>query len=62
MPPILKQWTKYCDSLGSRVRVSQGASIVEGIAQGLGADGSLLIRQASGKIHQHIAGDVQVLS
>lgn len=60
--PILAEWMKYCHALGQRVRVFVGDHAIEGVAAGLGEDGSLLIRQSNGKIHKHIAGDVQVLS
>ncbi len=60
--PILSQWKQRCHTLNNRVRVAHGQHFVEGVAEDLGEDGSLLVRLDNGKIHKHIAGDVQVLS
>ncbi len=60
--PIMTQWKKRCGTLGQRVRVHQAAQMIEGVAYDLGSDGSLLIRQDTGKVHKHIAGDVEVMS
>jgi BirA family biotin operon repressor/biotin-[acetyl-CoA-carboxylase] ligase len=61
--PILDAYSKWLRMRGSRVRVG-GPGIareVEGIAEGLGEDGSLLVRTPSG-VERILAGDVELVS
>jgi len=46
--------------LDRTVTVSTGDSIWEGIAEGVDADGALLVRRADGSLERIIAGDVTV--
>ena len=56
--PLLEEWKKRSETLRRRVRVTDAAGIVEGIAVDLDKDGGLLIRQDSGVVVKKMAGDV----
>lgn len=55
---VLAAWKDRAYTLGKRVRVSDPASVIEGIAVDLDEDGGLLIRQDSGVVVKKMAGDV----
>lgn len=55
---VLRAWLSYDLTLGRRVRV--GA--VEGVAVALGPDGSLELREDSGRTHRIHAGDVEMIA
>lgn len=52
------QWAERLVTLGERVAVGQADSLVEGVAEGVDADGALLVRLASGQLETVVAGDV----
>ncbi len=59
---ISSPWTERATLAGRRLRAAlDGASAVEGVATGLAADGSLLLRDDRGETHRIIAGDLTVL-
>jgi len=51
-------WDAHCAMLGVRVRVDQEPQPLTGLAIGLDADGSLLVRDDTGRLHNIYAGDV----
>lgn len=54
-----EEW-RAADSLaGRRVRVAQGAELLEGVARGVDADGALLL-EAAGGLRRVLSGDVTV--
>lgn len=55
---VLSAWKDKSSTLGKRVRVTDPASITEGIAVDLDNDGGLLIRQDTGVVVKKMAGDV----
>ncbi len=55
---VLDQWKSRAGTLKRRVRVTDAAGVVEGIAFDLDTDGGLLIRQDSGAVVKKMAGDV----
>lgn len=55
---VLSAWKDRSYTLGRRVRVTDPASITEGVAVDLDSDGGLLIRQDTGVIVKKMAGDV----
>lgn len=55
---LLNVWKERSLTLGKRVRVTDPASVIEGVAVDLDADGGLLVRQDSGVIVKKLAGDV----
>ena len=56
---IARDFRARCITLGSQVHVS-GAVDMTGIAEDVGADGSLQVRTADGMLHRVLAGDVSV--
>jgi BirA family biotin operon repressor/biotin-[acetyl-CoA-carboxylase] ligase len=57
--PILSAWAELCDLTGKAVHVDCNELQVEGTMIGLGDDGALLVRTATGKIESVYAGDVR---
>ncbi|MHB8610848.1 MAG: biotin--[acetyl-CoA-carboxylase] ligase [Candidatus Dormibacteraceae bacterium] len=43
VPDVLSRWRELSDTLGRRVRVDQGSSVIEGTAQDIGPAGELLV-------------------
>jgi BirA family biotin operon repressor/biotin-[acetyl-CoA-carboxylase] ligase len=52
------EWAARLLTLGQRVSVSGPGSVVEGVAEGVDADGALLVRCAGGGLERILAGDV----
>ncbi len=59
---VLFAWKHRSSTLGKRVRVTDPASITEGIAVDLDHDGGLLVRQDSGVVIKKLSGDVRQFS
>ena len=57
--PIFAAWAELCDLTGKAVQVDCSNLLIEGTMIGLGDDGALLVRTASGKVESVYAGDVQ---
>ena len=55
---VLRAWRERSSTLGKRVRVTDSAAVIEGVAIDLDHDGGLLIRQDSGVVVKKMAGDV----
>ena len=55
---VYDEWRKRLVTLGRRVRVQTGQMAMEGIAETVDRDGSLLLRQPDGTLTRVIAGDV----
>ena len=55
---IYQAWRDKLVTLGKKVRVTSGKTILEGIAESVDKNGNLLLRQADGSITEIIAGDV----
>lgn len=56
-----RTWERYLRTLGHRVSATAPGTpnqTLVGIAEGTGRDGSLLLRDADGRIHRLLAGDV----
>lgn len=56
--PVHEQWQRRLDTLGQRVRVTVGADVMEGLAEGVGPNGELLVRRSDGTLTTVVAGDV----
>ena len=52
------EWAERLVTLGHPVRVSLGDRFLAGIAEGVTADGALLVRLANGRLETVLAGDV----
>jgi len=55
---LYEKWRDSLVTLGEKVRVSTGDNIYEGVAESVDRDGSLLVRQADGRLHRFVAADV----
>ena len=59
--PVLDRWKERTATLKKRVRLTDAAGVIEGVATDLDTDGGLLIRQDTGVIIKKMAGDVLLL-
>lgn len=59
---VYQQWRDNLVTLGKKVRVSSEETTLEGIAESVASDGSLLLRQSDGSLTKIVAGDVTLLS
>jgi len=57
---VIAAWKERSHTLGQRIRITDPAGSVEGVAFDLDHDGGLLIRQDSGVIVKKMAGDVHL--
>ncbi len=55
---ISQEWQRHLVTLGCRVTVTAGDTVLEGIAESVAEDGRLFLRQANGNLTEVIAGDV----
>jgi len=56
--PCMARWRELSDMLGMNIRVEVPGLVHEGLAEDIGQDGSLLLRDGKGKVHKIVAGDV----
>jgi BirA family biotin operon repressor/biotin-[acetyl-CoA-carboxylase] ligase len=59
---VYQEWRDSLVTLGKKVQVSSGEATLEGIAESVASDGSLLLRQSDGSLTKVVAGDVTLLS
>jgi len=55
---IFQGWRDRLITLGKSVQVSSGKSVMEGVAESVDRDGSLLLRHSDGTVSRIVAGDV----
>ena len=55
---VYQEWRDRLVTLGRRVRVKSGKSVLDGVAESVARDGSLRLRQADGSLATVIAGDI----
>jgi len=55
---IYHEWRGRLITLGKRVRVTSGGNVLEGVAEDVVRDGSLLLRHSDGHLSHVVAGDV----
>lgn len=58
--PIYQEWRDRLVTLGRKVQVKSGKTALEGIAQSVARDGSLLLRHSNGSSTKIVAGDVSL--
>lgn len=58
--PVYQAWRDKLMTLGRKVQVTSGETILEGIAESVARDGNLLLRQTNGSLTEIIAGDVNL--
>lgn len=57
---IYAEWHDRMVTLGKKVYVKSGESVMEGVAESVGRDGSLLLRHADGSSTRIVAGDISL--
>ncbi len=57
---IYQEWRDKLMTLGRRVQVKSGKATLEGIAESVARDGSLLLRHSNGNLTKILAGDVSL--
>ena len=55
-----REWAARLVTLGKPVTVTATGSVLEGTAEGVDADGALLVRLADGRLERVLAGDVTI--
>jgi BirA family biotin operon repressor/biotin-[acetyl-CoA-carboxylase] ligase len=60
VPGVHAEWARHLVTLGRTVTVSAGDPVWEGTAEGVDADGALLVRRIDGSLERIVAGDVIV--
>lgn len=55
---LVEEWSRNLATLGKPVRVHAGKTVYEGIAESVSPAGSLLLREAGGRLINIVAGDV----
>ncbi len=58
---VYEPWRDNLVTLGKAVRVQSGETVFEGVAESVGKDGSLLVRQQDGSLARVVAGDATIL-
>ena len=58
---VLKEWEELNMTIGNRVAVSGAGEALEGLAQGIDAEGRLIVKLDDGTITDVAAGDVTIL-
>lgn len=53
----LERWRKHAD-LGRRCRIERDGAVIEGIAEDVDAEGTLLVRDDGGRIHRVLSGEI----
>ena len=57
---IIKEWIDLSCSFGKRIIVKHGKNRLEGVAVGIEQNGSLLLKDDSGVIHNVLSGDLEI--
>ena len=55
---ILDEWVGHSSTIGSSVRVRDGSEVIEGLAIGIGPDGSLEVEESDGQLKRILIGDI----
>jgi BirA family biotin operon repressor/biotin-[acetyl-CoA-carboxylase] ligase len=58
---VAGEWQELCSTVGKVISVRQGARVITGVAQGVDADGALLIRSEQGVVVAAAGGDLTLL-
>jgi BirA family biotin operon repressor/biotin-[acetyl-CoA-carboxylase] ligase len=58
--PVVAEWAAALQTIGQRVELRTTEGILKGIAEGVDADGALLLRLDSGQVRPVLVGDVTV--
>jgi BirA family biotin operon repressor/biotin-[acetyl-CoA-carboxylase] ligase len=55
---VFREWQDRLVTLGTEIRATSVNEVIEGVAESVDADGSLLVRDAAGMLRRIVAGDV----
>ncbi|MCK4280050.1 MAG: biotin--[acetyl-CoA-carboxylase] ligase [Candidatus Thorarchaeota archaeon] len=55
---ILDEWVRHSSTIGRSVRIHDGSDIIEGLALGIGPDGSLEVEDSNGQLRRILIGDI----
>jgi BirA family biotin operon repressor/biotin-[acetyl-CoA-carboxylase] ligase len=55
----LDRWRQHAD-LGRRCRVERDGAVIEGVAEDVDAEGTLLVRDDSGHLHRVLSGEISL--
>jgi BirA family biotin operon repressor/biotin-[acetyl-CoA-carboxylase] ligase len=55
-----EEWAERLVTLGRKITVSSVGTVLEGLAEGVDANGALLVRLADGRLERVVAGDVSL--
>ena len=55
---ILDEWTNHSSTIGRSVRIRDGSEIIEGLAIGIGPDGSLEVEDSDSQLKRILIGDI----
>lgn len=58
---IFDEWRSCCDMKGKAVRIQTVTKLIEGVCEGIDADGQLCVRQSDGLRTKISAGDVEIM-
>jgi BirA family biotin operon repressor/biotin-[acetyl-CoA-carboxylase] ligase len=58
--PLFDVWKQRLNMIGKRVTVTDDSGVVQGIAETVEVQGTLLIRAEDGSLHRVLAGDVMM--
>ncbi|MHA1484069.1 MAG: biotin--[acetyl-CoA-carboxylase] ligase [Candidatus Thorarchaeota archaeon] len=55
---IIDEWVGHSSTIGRSVRVRNGSEVIEGLATGIGPDGSLEVEESDGQLKRILIGDI----
>jgi len=57
--PLFQQWMQKCTTIGKNVAIRTEKNYIDGLAERINQDGSLVLKDDSGKLHTIYAGDLE---
>jgi len=57
--PLFQQWMQKCTTIGKNVAIRTEKNYIDGSAENINQDGSLVLKDNSGKLHTIYAGDLE---
>ncbi len=57
---IYKAWRGRLDTLGRKVNIISGDGVIQGVAEAVNENGTLLLRRPDGSVLEVVAGDVSL--
>jgi len=57
--PLFQQWIQKCSTVGKNVAIRTEKHYIDGLAESINQDGSLVLKDDSGELHTIYAGDLE---